>query len=194
MTCLNVLQHPGGDYFVNVHSTECLSLWPAYAEQTFPSNNSHILINMTTLEDIFFFQITLCSVFVQQRKWENSTLFLHLQKYNCMKVPLLSFALQMQPTSCCHIINLWMFFFFFLAVQNERDRISTRRSSYEDSSLPSINALIQADVLSRQVRWLYIMFGAHIYCNCNKTSNDFINAFSCVDHIPCSYTQWWHTD
>lgn len=38
------------------------------------------------------------------------------------------------------------------AVQNERDRISTRRSSYEDSSLPSINALIQADVLSRQVR------------------------------------------
>lgn len=39
----------------------------------------------------------------------------------------------------------------FLAVQNERDRISTRRSSYEDSSLPSINALIQADVLSRQV-------------------------------------------
>lgn len=42
--------------------------------------------------------------------------------------------------------------YLFLAVQNERDRISTRRSSYEDSSLPSINALIQADVLSRQVR------------------------------------------
>lgn len=37
------------------------------------------------------------------------------------------------------------------AVQNERDRISNRRSSYEDSSLPSINALIQADVLSRQI-------------------------------------------
>ncbi|GAA6095921.1 hepatocyte nuclear factor 4-alpha [Tachysurus ichikawai] len=37
------------------------------------------------------------------------------------------------------------------AVQNERDRISTRRSSYEDSSFPSINALIQADVLSRQI-------------------------------------------
>lgn len=37
------------------------------------------------------------------------------------------------------------------AVQNERDRISTRRSSYEDSSLPSINALLQAEVLSRQV-------------------------------------------
>uniref|UniRef100_A0A4W5R888 Hepatocyte nuclear factor 4, alpha n=1 Tax=Hucho hucho TaxID=62062 RepID=A0A4W5R888_9TELE len=37
------------------------------------------------------------------------------------------------------------------AVQNERDRISTRRSTYEDSSLPSINALIQADVLSRQI-------------------------------------------
>ncbi|KAK6471899.1 hepatocyte nuclear factor 4-alpha isoform X1 [Huso huso] len=37
------------------------------------------------------------------------------------------------------------------AVQNERDRISTRRSSYEDSSLPSITALIQAEVLSRQI-------------------------------------------
>nr|XP_031543650.1 hepatocyte nuclear factor 4-alpha isoform X3 [Vicugna pacos] len=38
------------------------------------------------------------------------------------------------------------------AVQNERDRISTRRSSYEDSSLPSINALLQAEVLSQQTR------------------------------------------
>ncbi|KAM4034065.1 hepatocyte nuclear factor 4-alpha [Anomaloglossus baeobatrachus] len=37
------------------------------------------------------------------------------------------------------------------AVQNERDRISTRRSSYEDSSLPSINVLIQAEVLSQQI-------------------------------------------
>ena len=37
------------------------------------------------------------------------------------------------------------------AVQNERDRISTRRSSYEDSSLPSINVLLQAEVLSQQV-------------------------------------------
>uniref|UniRef100_A0A452EZR6 Hepatocyte nuclear factor 4 alpha n=1 Tax=Capra hircus TaxID=9925 RepID=A0A452EZR6_CAPHI len=37
------------------------------------------------------------------------------------------------------------------AVQNERDRISTRRSSYEDSSLPSINALLQAEVLSQQI-------------------------------------------
>lgn len=46
----------------------------------------------------------------------------------------------------------WSRLVVFSAVQNERDRISTRRSSYEDSSLPSINALIQADVLSRQVR------------------------------------------
>lgn len=37
------------------------------------------------------------------------------------------------------------------AVQNERDRISTRRSSYEDSSLPSINVLLQAEVLAQQV-------------------------------------------
>ena len=45
------------------------------------------------------------------------------------------------PTSLC----------LLTAVQNERDRISTRRSSYEDSSLPSINALLQAEVLSQQV-------------------------------------------
>uniref|UniRef100_A0A7M4EZL5 Hepatocyte nuclear factor 4 alpha n=1 Tax=Crocodylus porosus TaxID=8502 RepID=A0A7M4EZL5_CROPO len=37
------------------------------------------------------------------------------------------------------------------AVQNERDRISTRRSSYEDSSLPSINVLLQAEVLAQQI-------------------------------------------
>lgn len=37
------------------------------------------------------------------------------------------------------------------AVQNERDRISTRRSSYEDSSLPSISVLLQAEVLAQQV-------------------------------------------
>lgn len=42
-------------------------------------------------------------------------------------------------------------FCLLTAVQNERDRISTRRSSYEDSSLPSINALLQAEVLSQQV-------------------------------------------
>ncbi|XP_029773813.1 hepatocyte nuclear factor 4-alpha [Suricata suricatta] len=41
--------------------------------------------------------------------------------------------------------------YLLLAVQNERDRISTRRSSYEDSSLPSINALLQAEVLSQQI-------------------------------------------
>ncbi|KAK2493553.1 hypothetical protein MC885_010728 [Smutsia gigantea] len=37
------------------------------------------------------------------------------------------------------------------AVQNERDRISTRRPSYEDSGLPSISALLQAEVLSQQI-------------------------------------------
>ncbi|KAF4793311.1 Hepatocyte nuclear factor 4-alpha [Turdus rufiventris] len=37
------------------------------------------------------------------------------------------------------------------AVQNERDRISTRRSSYEDSSLPSINALLHAEALAQQI-------------------------------------------
>ncbi|XP_042321379.1 hepatocyte nuclear factor 4-gamma isoform X3 [Sceloporus undulatus] len=37
------------------------------------------------------------------------------------------------------------------AVQNERDRISTRRSNSEGSNSPSINTLAQAEVLSRQI-------------------------------------------
>ena len=49
------------------------------------------------------------------------------------------------PSPPAHLLCL------LTAVQNERDRISTRRSSYEDSSLPSINALLQAEVLSQQV-------------------------------------------
>ncbi|KAG8566870.1 hypothetical protein GDO81_013398 [Engystomops pustulosus] len=48
------------------------------------------------------------------------------------------------------------------AVQNERDRISTRRSSYEDSSLPSINVLIQAEVLSQQITSSVSMLNADI--------------------------------
>lgn len=56
--------------------------------------------------------------------------------------------------SCSHLLLVCV-----SAVQNERDRISTRRSSYEDSSLPSINALIQADVLSRQVRQIQVLRG-----------------------------------
>ncbi|KAM4689191.1 hepatocyte nuclear factor 4-gamma [Discoglossus pictus] len=37
------------------------------------------------------------------------------------------------------------------AVQNERDRISTRRSTFEGNNFPSINTLSQAEVLSRQI-------------------------------------------
>lgn len=37
------------------------------------------------------------------------------------------------------------------AVQNERDRISTRRSTYEGSNIPSINTLAQAEVRSCQI-------------------------------------------
>ncbi|XP_019354181.1 hepatocyte nuclear factor 4-gamma isoform X3 [Alligator mississippiensis] len=37
------------------------------------------------------------------------------------------------------------------AVQNERDRISTRRSTFDGSNSPSINTLSQAEVLSRQI-------------------------------------------
>ena len=37
------------------------------------------------------------------------------------------------------------------AVQNERDRISTRRSTFDGSNIPSINTLAQAEVRSRQI-------------------------------------------
>ncbi|XP_068090935.1 hepatocyte nuclear factor 4-gamma isoform X2 [Hyperolius riggenbachi] len=37
------------------------------------------------------------------------------------------------------------------AVQNERDRISTRKSGFENSNIPSINTLAQAEALSRQI-------------------------------------------
>jgi hypothetical protein len=45
--------------------------------------------------------------------------------------------------------------FTFIAVQNERDRISCRRPSFEESSISTsnaltVNSLIQADLLSRQ--------------------------------------------
>lgn len=56
-------------------------------------------------------------------------------------------TLPFTPSLSPHLTSLCL----LTAVQNERDRISTRRSSYEDSSLPSINALLQAEVLSQQV-------------------------------------------
>ncbi|XP_066434986.1 hepatocyte nuclear factor 4-gamma [Eleutherodactylus coqui] len=37
------------------------------------------------------------------------------------------------------------------AVQNERDRISTRKSVFDGSNIPSINTLSQAEALSRQI-------------------------------------------
>ncbi|OWK04091.1 HNF4G [Cervus elaphus hippelaphus] len=40
---------------------------------------------------------------------------------------------------------------FQKAVQNERDRISTRRSTFDGSNIPSINTLAQAEVRSRQI-------------------------------------------
>ena len=43
---------------------------------------------------------------------------------------------------------------FFSAVQNERDRISVRRTSYEDlghNGALSVSTLLNAEILSRQV-------------------------------------------
>ncbi|PKU35811.1 hepatocyte nuclear factor 4-alpha isoform x1 [Limosa lapponica baueri] len=60
--------------------------------------------------------------------------------------------------------------FTIVAVQNERDRISTRRSSYEDSSLPSINVLLQAEVLAQQVALLRAHAGEHLLLGAAKRS------------------------
>lgn len=49
----------------------------------------------------------------------------------------------------------FLFSYFVLAVQNERDRISCRRPSYEEQSNNgsglSVVSLLQAEMLSRQV-------------------------------------------
>jgi len=49
--------------------------------------------------------------------------------------------------------------FLSTAVQNERDRISVRRTSYDDISQNgalSVSTLLNAEILSRQV-WLYYL-------------------------------------
>ena len=49
----------------------------------------------------------------------------------------------------------------FTAVQNERDRISVRRTSYEDTSQNnslSVSTLLNAEILSRQVGSLFISY------------------------------------
>lgn len=58
-----------------------------------------------------------------------------------------------------------------LAVQNERDRISCRRPSYEETNQNnglSVGSLLNAEMLSRQVgaalevkRFTYIFFNSH---------------------------------
>nr|XP_009687796.1 PREDICTED: hepatocyte nuclear factor 4-gamma [Struthio camelus australis] len=40
---------------------------------------------------------------------------------------------------------------YFSAVQNERDRISTRRNTFDGCNIPSISTLSQAETLSRQI-------------------------------------------
>lgn len=42
-------------------------------------------------------------------------------------------------------------YYSFSAVQNERDRISTRRNNFDGCNIPSISTLSQAEALSRQV-------------------------------------------
>ncbi|KAG2458587.1 HNF4 factor, partial [Polypterus senegalus] len=51
------------------------------------------------------------------------------------------------------------------AVQNERDRISSRRSTYENNSLPSITALAQAETLSQQKSGERTCGNAELLCN-----------------------------
>ena len=65
--------------------------------------------------------------------------------------------------SYSYLVNLWNDFvwqclqvskwddYSFPAVQNERDRISTRRNTFDGCNIPSISTLSQAETLSRQV-------------------------------------------
>lgn len=50
----------------------------------------------------------------------------------------------------CLQVNKWDDY-IFSAVQNERDRISTRRNTFDGCNIPSISTLSQAETLSRQV-------------------------------------------
>lgn len=50
----------------------------------------------------------------------------------------------------CLQVNKWDDY-SFPAVQNERDRISTRRNTFDGCNSPSISTLSQAETLSRQV-------------------------------------------
>lgn len=58
------------------------------------------------------------------------------------------------------------------AVQNERDRISTRRNTFDGCNIPSISTLSQAEALSRQVLISSIKF-----------FNDFKKIFSVVKYF-----------
>lgn len=55
-------------------------------------------------------------------------------------------------------------FFYIIAVQNERDRISSRRPSYEEpvsANGLTINVLINAEQMSRQVNYACFLFLLH---------------------------------
>ncbi|XP_056666353.1 hepatocyte nuclear factor 4-beta-like isoform X2 [Monodelphis domestica] len=77
------------------------------------------------------------------------------------------------------------------AVQNERDRISIRRNSYEDSGSLSISILTQAEVMATQVALLRAHAGEHLLLGVAKRSipytdflllgNDFIIPMHCPE-------------
>ncbi|XP_037236316.1 hepatocyte nuclear factor 4-gamma isoform X4 [Falco naumanni] len=56
------------------------------------------------------------------------------------------------------------------AVQNERDRISTRRNTFDGCNIPSISTLSQAETLSRQVALLRAHAGEHLLLGAAKRS------------------------
>lgn len=169
---------------VNVHSTMQWSLWPTRAEQTVQRHHNYTLINKPTLRIFPFWLIVAMLMHTASlycvTDWSRAT---WLQRLNlCDEYFLIS--------NNGRLKSFTTLFLFTVAVQNERDRISTRRSSYEDSSFPSINALIQADVLSRQVgpySWYIISYLFNLfYAGFNQNICYALDLLSGSDH------ERWH--
>ncbi|KFV88881.1 Hepatocyte nuclear factor 4-gamma [Struthio camelus australis] len=70
----------------------------------------------------------------------------HVYTCRILLVPYLINDNQCQFTGFCLQYNC-----YFSAVQNERDRISTRRNTFDGCNIPSISTLSQAETLSRQI-------------------------------------------
>lgn len=118
-------------------------------------SNLHAILKSQKALTILWAQVTglVLSTFKSGLKWKISSATVLIE------TPLLTFYtdffFNFKAYMSWHILKrtdqLILWFFSPLAVQNERDRISTRRSTFDGSNIPSINTLAQAEVRSRQV-------------------------------------------